>query len=60
MVSEDTLVTLYQTYHNLKHFGHYSLFEIDDMYPYERGIYFSMLKNTLDEKKKLADRQRGQ
>jgi len=52
LVSEDTLKSLYQTYHNLKYFGHYSINEIDDMYPYERGIYFSLLKQTIEQKNK--------
>jgi hypothetical protein len=51
MVEAD-LSTLYQYYNNMKFFGHYSIFEIDEMLPFERDIFFGMLSKTIDEQNK--------
>ena len=49
---ESNLNTLYQYYNNMKYFGHYTIFEIDEMLPFERDIYFGMLSKTIDEQNK--------
>jgi len=49
---ESSLMTLYQYYNNMKYFGKYSIFEIDEMLPFERDIYFGMLSKTIDEQNK--------
>jgi len=51
MVEAD-LNTLYQYYNNMKYFGHYSIFEVDEFLPFERDIFFGMLSNTIDEQNK--------
>jgi len=48
-VSETDLISLYQLYGNLKHFGHYSIFEIDEMIPFERDIYFGLVRKFVEE-----------
>lgn len=50
IISECTIKEMYQVYHNLKHFGNYSLFEIDSMIPFERTVYMGLLNKTLEEK----------
>lgn len=49
---EGDLSSLYTFYNNMKFFGHYSIFEIDEMLPFEREIYIGLLTKTLDEVKK--------
>lgn len=49
---EANLGTLYQYYSNMKYFGHYSIQEIDDMFPFERDIYFGLLRKTIEEQNK--------
>jgi len=49
---EANLGTLYQYYNNMKFFGHYSIFEVDEMLPFERDIFFGMLSKTIDEQNK--------
>jgi hypothetical protein len=51
MVEAD-LSSLYQYYNNMKFFGHYSIFEVDEMLPFERDIFFGMLSKTIDEQNK--------
>ena len=58
VVSESTLSSLYQLYHNLKYFGNYSIFEIDSMIPFERDIYMGLLSKTIEEKKNNAKKAR--
>jgi len=36
----------------MKFFGKYSIFEIDEMLPFERSVYLGMLEKTLKEIKK--------
>lgn len=44
-----SLETLYNFYSDMKYFGNYTHQEIDEMYPFEREIYFGLLKKTLNE-----------
>jgi hypothetical protein len=52
MMVHGDLSSLYTFYSNMKFFGHYSIFEIDEMLPFEREIYFGLLSKTLDEQNK--------
>jgi len=52
IISEVELVSLYQFYANMKKFGNYSIFEIDEMLPFERDIYFGLLKKMIEEENK--------
>jgi hypothetical protein len=36
----------------MKYFGRYSIFEIDDMLPFERDIYYGLLQKTIEEQNK--------
>jgi len=39
---ESDLLSLYQYYNNMKYYGNYTIFEIDEMLPFERDIYFGL------------------
>jgi len=52
IIIESNLSTLYQYYNNMKFYGHYSIFEIDEMLPFERDIYFGLLNKTIEEQNK--------
>lgn len=43
------LSDLYQLYHLLKYYGKYSIPEVDNMYPYEREIYWDLLLSTVNK-----------
>ena len=47
---ESSLMTLYQFYSNMKFFGKFSIFELDEMLPFEREIYLGLLNKTLEER----------
>jgi len=49
ILSEDTLISLYQTYNDLIFFGKYSKHDIDTMYPFERTIFVSLLNKSREE-----------
>jgi hypothetical protein len=48
-MSEDSLVSLYQTYNDLTFFGKYSKADIDSMIPFERTIFIGLLNKTREE-----------
>jgi len=48
-LSEDTLISLYQTYSDLVFFGKYSLHDVDSMFPFERSILINILNKTREE-----------
>jgi len=52
VICESSLASLYQYYSNMKYFGKYSIFEIDDMLPFERDIYYGLLQKTIEEQNK--------
>jgi hypothetical protein len=57
VVTSTSLLNLYNYYNNMKFYGNYSIFEIDDMYPFEREIYTAMLMQYLEEEKqRIANR----
>jgi hypothetical protein len=33
----------------MKYFGKYSIFELDEMLPFERDIYYGLLTKTIEE-----------
>ena len=49
IMSEDTLMTLYQSYNFLTYFGHYSKTDVDTMYPFERSIFIGLLTKTKED-----------
>jgi len=58
MMLDSDLTSLYQFYHNMHYFGKYSIYDIDNMLPFERDIYFGMLNKTIDEENKINKGQR--
>lgn len=48
-MSEDTIMSLYQTYNDLTYFGKYSKLDIDSLYPFERTILIGLLNKTREE-----------
>jgi hypothetical protein len=48
-MSEDSLVSLYQTISDLVYFSNYSKEDIENMYPYERSILINLLQQTRDK-----------
>lgn len=48
-MSEDTLMSLYQTYNDLGFFGKYTKQDIDSLYPFERMILVGLLNKTREE-----------
>lgn len=48
-LSEDTIMSLYQTYNDLTYFGKYTKHDIDSLYPFERTILISLLNKTREE-----------
>lgn len=48
-MSEDSLMSLYQTYNDLVFFGKYSKIDIDSMYPFERSILMGLLNKTRED-----------
>jgi len=45
----DSLANMYQMNFALMHHHKYSLTELDNMIPFERDIYVTLLKNHLEE-----------
>lgn len=48
-LSEDTIMSLYQTYNDLTYFGKYTKQDIDTLYPFERTILISLLNKTRED-----------
>lgn len=48
-MSEDTLMSMYQTYNDLSFFGKYTKQDIDSMIPFERTILIGLLNKTREE-----------
>jgi len=48
-MSDDSLLSLYQTYNNLTFFGKYTKQDIDTLYPFERSIIIGLLNKTREE-----------
>jgi hypothetical protein len=38
----------------MKYYGHFSTFEIDEFYPFEREIYFNLLLDTKEKERENA------
>lgn len=49
IMSDDTLMTLYKSYHLLNFMGKYSKEDIDNMYPFERSIFTGLLHKTKED-----------
>lgn len=48
-LSEDTIMSLYQTYNDLIYFGKYTKQDIDTLLPFERTILISLLNKTRED-----------
>ena len=48
-LSEDSLISLYKTISNLIFHGQYTKTDIDNMIPFERSIFVSLLETNLKE-----------
>lgn len=59
MLGHTDLFAYYQTNFLLMHKFNFRLSEIEDMLPYERDVYISLLENYLEEKKKREDQQKN-
>jgi DNA replication initiation complex subunit (GINS family) len=59
MLSHIDLSTYYQMIFALAQHHKYSITEIEDLIPYERDIYFSMLVNFIEEQKERAKNKNG-
>jgi|TARA_Y100000385_G_C12911045_1_gene558379 hypothetical protein len=57
-LSHDTLVNYYQVNFQLIQNHNYSLAEVENMIPWEREIYLSMLLDQIKEQQKEAERQK--
>jgi len=49
IMSEDSLISLYQTYNDMIYFGKYSKQDVDTLYPFERTILLGLLNKTLED-----------
>ena len=49
IMSDDDLMTLYQTYNYLNFFGRYTKSDIDGMYPFERSIFMGQVNKTRED-----------
>jgi DNA replication initiation complex subunit (GINS family) len=52
MLSHNNLALYYQKIFAMAQHHKYSITEIESMMPYERDVYFSLLINFIEEKKK--------
>ena len=53
------LMNYYELYFSLMQFHKYSLTEIENMIPWERDIYVTMLKNHIEEEKLKMEQQKA-
>lgn len=56
-LSHDNLVNYYQTNFQLIQNHNYSLYDVENMMPWERDIYLTMLMDQLKQQKEEAERQ---
>lgn len=56
-MSEDSLINHYHTNFQLMQHHNYSLSDLNNMMPYERQMYVSLLENYLKEEKERNDIQ---
>ena len=57
MLSHDSLMNHYKTNFALMQHHKYSLTELENMYPFEREIYTSLLVNHLEEEKAKREQE---
>jgi len=48
-ISNESLLNYYNSNHILMYHYHYSLHDLENMYPYEREIYIELLNNQIKE-----------
>ena len=54
----DDLSNMYQLNFDLMQHHNYSLTELDEMIPFERDIYVTLLKNYLEEQEEIQKQNR--
>ena len=54
----DSLANMYQLNFALMQHHNYSLTELDEMIPFERDIYVTLLKNYLEEQEEIQKQNR--
>lgn len=59
MLIHDSLANMYQLNFALMQHHKYSLTELDNMIPFERDIYVTLLKNHLKEMEEEQQKQRS-
>ena len=60
ILSHESLLNYYQTNFNLMQYHKYSLSELDNMMPWEREIYVTLLVRYLElEKQKIQEQNAG-
>ena len=55
IVSNVSVNSIYNIYHQMKFFGGYSITEIDEMNPNEREVFYSLLVESIKEKQKARE-----
>jgi len=58
-MSHESILTYYEINFALMQHHHYSLSELEDMWPFEREIYLSLLKKWLREQKEKNERRKN-
>jgi len=58
-LSHESLVSFYKVNFQLTYNYHYSLTELDNMMPWEREVYVSLLINELEKEAKRAQNSHG-
>ncbi len=56
MELEESLFSMYKTDFDLKQYGHFTLEELNDLIPYERDIYLSLLIEKLRKEEEARQR----
>lgn len=59
ILSHENLFNYYQTNFNLMQYHKYSLTELENMMPWEREIYITLLVQHLEEENQRLQQQRG-
>jgi DNA replication initiation complex subunit (GINS family) len=59
MFCHDTLGNYYKTNFSLMHHHKYSLTELENMIPWEREIYITLLVNFLEEERQKIEQQKN-
>jgi hypothetical protein len=58
MLSHESLMNMYKTNFALLQYHKYSLTELEEMIPFERELYVTMLAQHLEEEKRKAEQRK--